>query len=141
MATTFNVEQLLIKESGRIGPDIYRKTVDTSPWLKLVNQDVWPDEMGDSVSVLVYERSLPYNYNSSTGVLSEIKTGKDWYSLGSSSGGGSGNAVIGVGQTTPGGPNSTAGVSNTIEFGQRLRLYSLKASSLNSLLPPILPWS
>ena len=31
MATTYSVEQLLVKESGRIGPDIYRKTVDTSP--------------------------------------------------------------------------------------------------------------
>lgn len=128
MATTFSVEQLLIKESGRIGPDIYRKTVDTSPWLKLVNQDVWPDEMGDSVSVLVYERSLPYNYNTSTGVLTGTKT--TWASLGSSVSGGTNNVVLGA--AGEGGPNATAGNSNTIEFGQRLRAYSLKASSLNS---------
>lgn len=127
MATTFSVEQLLVKESGRIGPDIYRKTVDTSPWLKLIEQDVWPDEMGDSVSVLVYERSLPYNYNSSTGVLTGTKT--TWNALGSSSSTYS-NAVLGA--SSEGGPNSTAGNSNTIEFGQKLRAYSLKASSLNS---------
>lgn len=127
MATTFNVEQLLIKESGRIGPDIYRKTVDTSPWLKLVNQDVWPDEMGDQVSVLVYERSLPYNYNSSTGELSGVKT--TWNDLGSSTS--STNNIV-LGAAGEGGPNSTAGSSNTIEFGQRLRQYGLKASSLNS---------
>lgn len=128
MSTTFAVEQLLIKESGRIGPDIYRKTVDTSPWLKLVNQDVWPDEMGDSVSVLVYERSLPYNYNSSTGALTGTKT--SWSDLGSSVSGGTNNVVLGA--AGQGGPNSTAGSSNTIEFGQRLRSYSLKAASLNS---------
>jgi len=128
MATTFSVEQLLVKESGRIGPDIYRKTVDTSPWLKLIEQDVWPDEMGDSVSVLVYERSLPYNYNSSTGVLTGTKT--TWSALGSSVSGGTNNNVLGA--AGEGGPNSTAGNSNTIEFGQKLRAYSLKASSLNS---------
>lgn len=124
MATTFNVEQLLVRESGRIGPDIYRKTVDTSPWLKLVNQDVWPDEMGDQVSVLVYERSLPYNYNSSTGDLSGVKT--TWNTLGSSVAGGTNNIVLGA--AGEGGPSS----SNTIEFGQRLRQYGLRAASLNS---------
>jgi len=128
MSTTFAVEQLLIKESGRIGPDIYRKTVDTSPWLKLVNQDVWPDEMGDSVSVLVYERSLPYNYDSN-GNLTSVKT--TWNSL-------TGNGANGVlGAAGEGGPNGTgnsfaAGSSNVIEFGQRLRSYGLKASSMNS---------
>jgi hypothetical protein len=128
MATSFSVEQLLIKESGRIGPDIYRKTVDTSPWLKLVNQDVWPDEMGDSVSVLVYERSLPYNYDGD-GKLTGTKT--TWNPL-------TGNAANGVlGAAGEGGPNGVgqsfaAGSSNVIEFGQRLRSYGLKASSLNS---------
>jgi hypothetical protein len=113
--TTIDVEQLLVKESGRIGPDIYRKTVDQSPWLKLVKQDAWPDEMGDSVSVMVYERSLPYT---STGAL---KTA--WASLGSSSaygtaGTGSGNAIAPDG--------------GTIEFGQTLRSYNLEHTSLNS---------
>ena len=59
---TFNpalsLTDMLVKESGRISGDIYRKTIDTSPWLKLVKQDTWPDEMGDTLSVLTYERSL-----------------------------------------------------------------------------------
>jgi hypothetical protein len=113
--TTTDVEQLLVKESGRIGPDIYRKTVDQSPWLKLVKQDTWPDEMGDSVSVMVYERSLPYNSDGT------IKT--NWTALSSSAaygtaGNGTGNAIAPDG--------------GTIEFGQTLRTYNLSHTSLNS---------
>jgi len=53
-----SLTDMLVKESGRISGDIYRKTIDTSPWLKLVKQTTWPDEMGDTLSVLTYERSL-----------------------------------------------------------------------------------
>lgn len=54
-----NIEQILITESNRIGPDIYRRTLNTSPWTTLVKQEAWPDEMGEAVRVLVYERTLP----------------------------------------------------------------------------------
>lgn len=48
MATEYtNIEQLLVKEAGRIGPEIYRKTVDNNVWLKLIKQDTFPEEMGD----------------------------------------------------------------------------------------------
>ena len=57
----YDIEQLLINEANRIGPDIYRKTLNTSPWLKLIKKDTWPDEMGQSINVLTYERSLPIN--------------------------------------------------------------------------------
>lgn len=113
--TTTDVEQLLVKESGRIGPDIYRKTVDQSPWLKLVKQDAWPDEMGDSVSVMVYERSLPYNADGT------LKTA--WGDLSSSA------AYLTAGTGTG---NAIAPDGGTIEFGQTLRNYNLQHTSLNS---------
>jgi hypothetical protein len=119
MATTYEVEQLLVKESGRIGPDIYRKTVDTSPWLKLVKQDAWPDEMGDTVSLMVYERSLPYKADGN------LKT--DWQGLAS-------NAIVGTandGDATNSG-NAIAPLGGTVEFGQTLRTYGLQHTSLNS---------
>lgn len=56
-----SIEQLLISEAGRLGPDLYRRSLDTSIWLKLIQQETWPDEMGDIISVLTYERSLPRN--------------------------------------------------------------------------------
>lgn len=124
MATTYSVEQLLVKESGRIGPDIYRKTVDTSPWLKLVKQDAWPDEMGDTVSTLIYERSLPYDAN---GVL---KTA--WTALASNPIAGAGTiANDGLG-TDSASSNAVAPLGGTVEFGTRLRSYSLAHTSLES---------
>jgi len=124
MATTYSVEQLLVRESGRIGPDIYRKTVDTSPWLKLVKQDAWPDEMGDSISTLIYERSLPYKANG------DLKT--NWTTLAS-------NAIAGAGGIANDGlgadsasSNAIAPLGGTIEFGTRLRSYGLAHTSLES---------
>ncbi|NBR71926.1 MAG: hypothetical protein EBT75_07530 [Proteobacteria bacterium] len=124
MATTYSVEQLLVKESGRIGPDIYRKTVDTSPWLKLVKQDAWPDEMGDSISTLIYERSLPYD---SSGNLKA-----SWTTLQSNAIAGAGSiANDGLG-TDSASSNVVAPLGGTVEFGTRLRSYNLQHTSLNS---------
>jgi hypothetical protein len=53
-----DISHLLVEETGRISGDIYRRTIDTSPWLKLVKQGAWPNEMGDTLSVLTYERTL-----------------------------------------------------------------------------------
>ena len=84
-----SLTDMLVKESGRISGDIYRKTIDTSPWLKLVKQDTWPDEMGDTLSVLTYERSLakltgyesgdtgPYG----SGTTNNNKLGQDWQNV------------------------------------------------------------
>lgn len=124
MATTYSVEQLLVKESGRIGPDIYRKTVDTSPWLKLVKQDAWPDEMGDSISTLIYERSLPYDTNGN------LKA--NWSALQSNAVAGAGTiANDGLG-TDSASSNAVAPLGGTVEFGTRLRSYNLSHTSLNS---------
>ena len=100
-----DIEQLLINESGRIGPDIYRKTLNTSPWLKLIKQDTWPDEMGDTISVLTYERSL---YNQA---LLEWKRVSLAYESGDS------NCV----------PEA-----QTIHFAQTLRSYNLNQTALES---------
>ena len=45
------IEQQLVLESGRIGSTIYRKTLNRSPWLTMVNQGTWPEEMGSSADV------------------------------------------------------------------------------------------
>jgi hypothetical protein len=56
-----DINNLLVNESGRIGPDIYSKSLNTSPWLKLVKKASWPDEMGTEIQVMTYQRSLPSN--------------------------------------------------------------------------------
>jgi hypothetical protein len=55
----YTIEQNLVTEAGRIGPDIYRRTLNMSPWLKLTKQEEFPEEMGQIISVLTYERSIP----------------------------------------------------------------------------------
>lgn len=62
-ATNYNLTNLLVEASGQISQDIYRRTINTSPWLKLIKQNQWPDEMGDTISVLTYERTLPASVN------------------------------------------------------------------------------
>ena len=119
-APGFNIEQVLINEANRIGPDIYRKTLNTSPWLKLVKKDSWPDEMGDTVRVLTYERSLPTNNL----VWSQISVD----AVNSTNGTFSNNTVAISG-------NSSANVlpsAQRIEFAQTLRSYNLTHTALES---------
>jgi hypothetical protein len=124
MATDYtNIEQLLISESNRIGEDIYRKTVDTSPWLKLVKQDAWPDEMGDTVSVLVYERSLPYDASGPKINWSDLTQNGGAYG-GTLSYNGTGNAAASS--------DSFPASGGTIDFGQTLRTYGLQHAALES---------
>lgn len=99
----YDIDQLLIAESGRIGPDIYRKTLNTSPWLKLIKQDTWPDEMGDIISVLTYERSLYTNPLSWNTVTYDNGTG-----------------------------NGCVPSAQVINFAQTLRTYNLKQTALES---------
>ena len=116
----YDIEQLLINEANRIGPDIYRKTLNTSPWLKLVKKDTWPDEMGDTVRVLTYERSLP-------------NTSLNWSQI----------SINGVGARDGSYPNATVVATGNstanqlpstsrIEFAQTLRSYNLTHTALES---------
>lgn len=54
-----DIDSILQVESGRLGPDIHQKVLNTTPWLKLIPKDKWPEEMGYSISTTTYERSLP----------------------------------------------------------------------------------
>jgi hypothetical protein len=146
MATTYtNIEQLLVKEAGRIGPEIYRKTVDNNVWLKLVKQDTFPEEMGDRVSVLTYERSIPqaarnglqndYDLQSvwqgNDSILGSNPTDQNYLTFNAYT---QGNASPG---TSPISSTSSAGNVNTplfanVEFGQKLRTYDLRRVALES---------
>jgi hypothetical protein len=106
----YDIEQVLINEANRIGPDIYRKTLNTSPWLKLVKKDTWPDEMGDSIKVLTYERSLPANSLAWNQVSLDPVTGNG----------------------TVGGGNNAVPNASVINFAQTLRSYNLTHTALES---------
>jgi hypothetical protein len=115
MATVpYNIDSILVAESGRIGPDIYRKTLNTSPWLKLIKQNAWPDEMGQELTVLTYERSLPANTLS-------------WSDVTFNGTNGGGGSASGSGSCLP--------PTQEIAFAQTARTYSLSHTALES--PPI----
>lgn len=58
---TGDIDNVLIHEADRIGYDIHRENVHTSPWIDLTPKGVFPEGMGYRMQSLIYERSLPTN--------------------------------------------------------------------------------
>lgn len=143
MATTYtNIEQLLVKEAGRIGPEIYRKTVDNNVWLKLIKQDTFPEEMGDRVSVLTYERSIPQAarngrqndfdlqtvWQGGDAVLGSNPTDQAYTSFNAYTQSPAGSATASTDATN----NVSTPKFANVEFGQKLRTYDLRRVALES---------
>ena len=93
----------LTEETGRISGDIYRRTIDTSPWLKLVKQATWPDEMGDTLRVLTYERSLAKK-------IADSSLGKTWEGVNNSN---SKYNIPDATKVTPSTSENTYGIEHT----------------------------
>lgn len=53
------INDILARESSRISKDIYDRVFPTSPWIGLIKRGTFPKEMGQTISVLTYERSAP----------------------------------------------------------------------------------
>lgn len=55
-----NIDHWLLNETGRLVPEVlHQRTLHTGPWVNLVPKGSWPEGMGESLSVVTYERSLP----------------------------------------------------------------------------------
>lgn len=104
-----NLEQLLIQQENLIGPDIYNKTLDSSIWLKMVQQEAWPDGMGEQIRVLTFERTLAADTDSWEGLTQNLAE--------SSGVAGSNNCV----------PTATQ-----IGFAQRFRTFNLEQKAVES---------
>lgn len=74
-----NIDNYLATESGRLTYDIYQRTLFSSPWLSLPKKVAWPQEMGETVSNVMFNR--PY-----------VETENDWEAL--SFNDGTGNSCI-----------------------------------------------
>lgn len=60
MALLCDVNDQLQNEAGRIGQMISAKLLAKSPWNRLVEQDAFPEAMGETINTLLYERtSIP----------------------------------------------------------------------------------
>lgn len=53
------INTAIVRETGRIGPEVYTRVVKTSPWIGLTPSDTWPDGMGLEQTNLTFERMLP----------------------------------------------------------------------------------
>jgi hypothetical protein len=98
-----DIDSLLVAESGRIGEDIYHKSLHTSPWLKLMKKAVFPEGMGQEISVMTYQRSLPAN-------------SLTWNTVGFNTGSG----------------NNACPSAEVVEFAQTLRSYQLSQTAIES---------
>jgi hypothetical protein len=117
---------ILVNEAGRIGPDIYTKSLNTSAWINLAQRGTFPDEMGDVINVLTWERSLPGNGGAL--VFSDVVS-QQYFNNDGAPGGADGSLTGGT-------VNVTTGVClpsvNTIGFGQTIRQYNLKQAAVQS---------
>ena len=54
-----NLQQVLVNETNRISPEIYRRKMHKPGWSQVVINSWFPKGMGDTIRAMVYERSLP----------------------------------------------------------------------------------
>lgn len=79
---TVNIDTWLTQEAGRIGKDIYKHTLHTSPWTDLLKKGTFPNGMGYKLSTLIYDRTLP---NTGANASADQATlGLGWANLGGS---------------------------------------------------------
>lgn len=53
------IVDILTRESGRFSEEIRRRAFARSPWIELIQRGPFPKGMGETISLLTYERSAP----------------------------------------------------------------------------------
>tara|TARA_B100001287_G_C22681928_1_gene530968 strand:+ start:538 stop:1926 length:1389 start_codon:yes stop_codon:yes gene_type:complete len=77
------IDTILAEEAGRIGSDIHKRVMHTSPWIDLIKKTQFPDGMGYKLSTMIYDRTLPTTDATGNALLS----GSDgWNNVGSPAG-------------------------------------------------------
>lgn len=57
------INTAIIRESGRISPEIYTRIVRSTPWVAMTPRDTFPDGMGVVQTNMMFERMLPADDN------------------------------------------------------------------------------
>lgn len=144
MAHTFNpvtsgvdaIETVLAEEANRIGADIHRQTIHTSPWMDLIRQTTFPDQSGGFLTTLVYDRAIPVSGANGTSAAGQV--GADWTNVAATEGAGTlGTSTLdqplpnGDTMATEVGPNVAEGTS-FVHFGKKLKQYQLSRAAIES---------
>jgi hypothetical protein len=128
--STTAIDTILTQEANRIGQDIYRRTLHTSPWMDLIKQTSFPDGMGYTLGTLIYDRALP----TTTANGSTLAGSSVWTGVGTNSA-----ASIATGSTLDqiltGAPDTNIGAGtgkSFLAFGRQLKQYSLERATVES---------
>jgi len=130
-----NIDNILAQEANRIGADIHKNTVHTSPWMDLVKKSTFPDQMGYQLTTLIYSSSLP-----TTTTTGDVLAGTAiWGDMGALNNGanvftptGSAGSDQPLKDTAESilGPNESN--KGSINFGKELKKYNLKRAVIES---------
>ena len=127
-----NINTILTQEAGRIGQDIHKATLHTSPWMDLITQSTFPEGMGYTLNTLIYDRALPITpLDKDLGDGSGQSVGTDWSALGVTQASASRGFTGGQTETTASLPTEDANV-NIIDFSKQLKSYSLSRAVIES---------
>ena len=128
--STTAIDTILTQEANRIGQDIYKRTLHTSPWMDLIKQSAFPDGMGYTLGTLIYDRALPTTAaNGSTLAGSSI-----WSDIGGSEAASIATAST-LDQILTGAKDTNIGAGTGkgyVSFGRQLKQYSLKRATVES---------
>jgi len=58
-SATGAINTVLASEANRIGADVHKQILHTSPWIDLIKKATFPDGMGYQLTSLIYERAIP----------------------------------------------------------------------------------
>ena len=130
---TTAINTILAEEANRIGQDIYKRTLHTSPWMDLIKQSAFPDGMGYQLTTLVYDRTVPTTDSAGTTV------GVSWNSLGTITNDGNSFNTSRLGQplddaadSSAGGRGSGSDQRSFVQFSKQLKQYSISRAVIES---------
>tara|TARA_S200002703_G_scaffold558_1_gene1022 strand:- start:6889 stop:8223 length:1335 start_codon:yes stop_codon:yes gene_type:complete len=127
-----NIDNILTQEANRIGADIHRNTVHTSPWIDLVKKSTFPDQMGYQLTTLIYSSALPTT-DAAGGTLAGSAI---WGNMGAINGDANVFGTAAVDQPLKDAAESTVGPNESdkgnINFGKELKKYNLKRAVIES---------
>tara|TARA_B100000131_G_scaffold108404_1_gene105265 strand:+ start:659 stop:2062 length:1404 start_codon:yes stop_codon:yes gene_type:complete len=128
-----DINTILTQEANRIGQDIHKATLHTSPWIDLIKQNTFPEGMGYTLNTLIYDRALPI-----TPLANDLGhdpagslVGTNWAALGAVTASGANGFTGGQTETTASLPTEDNNV-NTIDFSKVLKSYSLSRAVIES---------
>jgi hypothetical protein len=127
-----DINTILTQEAGRIGNDIHKATLHTSPWLDLIKQTTFPEGMGYQLSTLVYDRSLPIApKDKHLGSSSGQSVGTNWSGMANHDVAASRGFTALQTDTTGSLPTEGDNV-NIIDFSKQLKTFSLSRAVIES---------